>query len=51
MQKIDAYANITPQKYIDAFAKKPVSWEIVTLPLPSRKGRGIGNETLFSKII
>jgi predicted TIM-barrel fold metal-dependent hydrolase len=34
MQKIDMYPHITPQKYIDAFAKRPVSWEIVARTTP-----------------
>jgi predicted TIM-barrel fold metal-dependent hydrolase len=35
MQKIDVFAHITPQKYIDAFAKRPVSWEIVARTSPN----------------
>jgi predicted TIM-barrel fold metal-dependent hydrolase len=33
--KIDVFAHITPQKFIDAFAKKPVSWEVVARTSPA----------------
>lgn len=32
--KIDVYAHITPQKFIDAFAKRSVSWETVARTSP-----------------
>ncbi|MBN1849871.1 MAG: amidohydrolase [Deltaproteobacteria bacterium] len=41
MLKIDVYAHITPQKFIDAFAKRSVSWEVISGIAPA-----MGNPTL-----
>lgn len=39
--KIDMYAHITPQKFIDAFDKRPVSWKIVARTTPAFGGASL----------
>jgi len=36
--KIDIFAHICPQKFIDAFAKQAVSWETVARTSPAMGG-------------